>query len=93
MANVTSGERRPPRGNDAGDFDAAEIDGPAGCSPFRCATCRFLGRLAVEGENSSLEIIFEDATERLTELPSAASGREQLEPEMNLEDGHRCSPN
>ncbi len=78
MASVTGSECRPPRRDDAGDLDVAEVDRLPECPPLRRATCRFLGRLAVEGENTSLEILIECATERVLELPSAASGREQI---------------
>ncbi|HEY1402212.1 MAG TPA: hypothetical protein VF953_11530 [Terriglobales bacterium] len=46
----------------------------------------------VEGENPSLEILIDGATERVPELPFAAAGREQFQTEADLEDGHRCSP-
>jgi len=92
MASVARSECRPPRGNDAGDFDVAEVDGLPNRPALRRATCRFVGRHAIEREYSSLEIIIEDATERVLELTSAASVREQLQTEADLEDGHCCSP-
>lgn len=92
MAGVTSSECCSPRGYDASDLDVAKGDGLPDCPPLRGATCRFLGSLVVEGENASLEILIDGATERVLELPSAAAGPEQLQTEGYLEDCHRCSP-
>jgi hypothetical protein len=78
MASVTGSECRPPRGDDTCDLDVTKIHRLPDCPPLRGATCRFLGSLVVEGENSPLEILIEYATERILELPSAASRREQL---------------
>lgn len=92
MANITGSERRPPGGNDARDFDVAEVNRFPGCTPLRRATRRFIGRLVVEGEDSSLEIFVERAPECVLELPAAPSGRDQLQAEADLENRHRRGP-
>ena len=89
MASVTGSECRPSRGDDAGDLDVTKVDGSPDCPSLCSETCRLTSRFVVEGENPSLEILIDGAAERVLELPFASAGREQLQTEADLEDGHR----
>jgi hypothetical protein len=93
VANVTSSERRPPRSDDSGDFDISKLQGLPDYAALRSAIRGFHCCIAVEGQNSSLEILIQDATERILKLPSATSGSEQLNAEADFKHCHGCSPN
>ena len=92
VANVAGGERRPPCGNNAGDLDVAEIHGLPDCAALGGETCGCICRLVVEEQDPPLEIVIDNSTERVLELPSATPGVEQLETKADFEDSHCGSP-
>ena len=86
VTHVAGSQGRPPSGDDAGDFDVAEIDRSSRRSPFGCALPRLTGGLVIERQDASLQIFLHRTGEGVFELSPSATSREQPEAETNLED-------
>ena len=87
MTNVSGGECRPPRGNDARDFHVTGLYRVAGRAATRRPSGGLSRRRLVEGQDASVEIVFEGPREGLFQLVPSPAGRQQLETEANLEHG------
>jgi hypothetical protein len=73
VANVARGEGRAPRRDNSRDFDVPKVDGLPSDSARSGTAGRCLGRVLVEGQDPSLEVLGEGAAERSFQPAPAAA--------------------
>ena len=81
MSRVARRQRRTPGGDDAGDLRIADLDRPPGLPPPRGDGGGLLRGGSLERQNAPFEVIFQEAIERILELPTAAPLGEDLQAE------------
>jgi hypothetical protein len=92
VARVVRGGCRSPCRRNTGDLYVSDFDAAAQATAMRSESRRQLGRVFVEPHDAAFEVVLDHGVERVFEYASPSSGRENLQPESNLEDGDRRRP-